>query len=75
MPTCPLASPETIRALKEKFLPLINECKKYKTAIRIGANYGEDLLMQISEFGGGKWEHVSTVNDLTKKTSCFKLAV
>ena len=35
--------------------------------VGIGANYGEDLLMQISEFGGGSWEHVSNVNnDLTK---------
>ena len=34
--------------------------------VGIGADYGEDLLMKVSEFGGGKWEHVSTVNDLTK---------
>ena len=34
--------------------------------VGIGADYGEDLLMKVSEFGGGKWEHVSNVNDLTK---------
>ena len=50
----------------------IKQAKKIRNSgitigtVGIGADYGEDLLMKVSEFGGGKWEHVSTVNDLTK---------
>ena len=61
--------PNVPPCMDEDFIQLakkIRNCGITIGTVGIGADYGEDLLMKVSEFGGGKWEHVSNVNDLTK---------
>jgi hypothetical protein len=62
LPNVPPCRDEDFIQLAKK----IRNCGITIGTVGIGAFYGEDLLMKISEFGGGKWEHVSNVNDLTK---------
>ena len=49
--------------LKEKFLPLINNCKKYNTAIRIGANYGSLSERILQKYGNTPLGMVKSVED------------
>jgi len=49
--------------LKENFLPLIKECKKYHTAIRIGANYGSLSERILRKYGNTPLGMVKSVED------------
>ncbi len=42
---------EEIDRIREKFVPLINECKKYNTALRIGTNHGSLSDRILSRYG------------------------
>jgi len=42
---------EEIERIKEKFIPLINECKKHNTALRIGTNHGSLSDRILSRYG------------------------
>ncbi len=48
-------TPETYREeivrIREKFVPLINQCKKYDTAMRIGTNHGSLSDRILSRYG------------------------
>ena len=35
------------------------------STVGIGADYDEELLKKVAEFGGGRWEHVSNTNNLS----------
>ena len=42
---------EELDRIKEKFIPLINQCKKYHTALRIGTNHGSLSDRILSRYG------------------------
>lgn len=42
---------QEIERIREKFIPLINQCKKYGTAIRIGTNHGSLSDRILSRYG------------------------
>ncbi|MCF6361624.1 MAG: (E)-4-hydroxy-3-methylbut-2-enyl-diphosphate synthase [Cyclobacteriaceae bacterium] len=42
---------EEIERIKEKFVPLIDECKKHNTALRIGTNHGSLSDRILSRYG------------------------
>ena len=42
---------EELKRIEEKFFPLIDVCKKYKTAIRIGTNHGSLSDRIMSQYG------------------------
>ena len=42
---------EEIKRIREKFIPLITICKKYKTAMRIGTNHGSLSDRILSRYG------------------------
>ncbi len=42
---------QEIERIREKFVPLINECKKYGTAMRIGTNHGSLSDRILSKYG------------------------
>ena len=42
---------DELTRIKEKFVPLINECKKYGTAMRIGTNHGSLSDRILSRYG------------------------
>jgi len=42
---------EEIERIKEKFIPLITQCKKYNTALRIGTNHGSLSDRILSRYG------------------------
>lgn len=42
---------EEIDRIKEKFIPLIDQCKKYNTAMRIGTNHGSLSDRILSRYG------------------------
>ena len=42
---------EEIKRIREKFIPLIKICKKYKTAMRIGTNHGSLSDRILSRYG------------------------
>ena len=49
--------------LRNKFSPLLNECKKYNTAIRIGANWGSLSERILQKYGNTPLGMVKSVED------------
>ena len=58
-----ISDDEAKTKLKENFLPLLKECKKNNTAIRIGANYGSLSERILQKYGNTPLGMVKSVTD------------
>ena len=58
-----ISETEAKTRLKNKFLPLLNKCKRYDTAIRIGANWGSLSERILQKYGNTPLGMVKSIED------------
>lgn len=61
-----------LQKLKENLLPLIDECKKNKTAVRIGTNHGSLSSRIINKYGTGTEAMVEATMEFVRIFASYK---